>query len=166
MKVNSNKKVILLLLALALFGGLSGCGQPSSSTIKRDFTKADLEKLRWLEGSWRGSDLKGQNPFYERYHFSNDSKIETSSFPDASFTTVKDSGSVYFENGEILHKGGEKVWAASKLSEGMIEFVPKEKATNSFAWQKESSDVWTARLVSKDAQGKLVETVYRMERVQ
>jgi hypothetical protein len=157
--------VFVFLSALCFTTSLLSCGQASNSTYKRDFAKADLEKLRWIEGDWRGSDAKGQNPFYERYRFNNDSKIETASFSDTTFTKINDSGTVYFENGEIIHKGGEMVWAASKLEEGMIEFVPKEKAMNSFVWQKESADVWTARLINKDAQGKLIETVYRMERI-
>lgn len=159
------KTLFLLLPLLAFFASLTACKQASYPTYKRDFTKTDLEKLRWIEGRWRGSDTKGQNPFYERYLFNSDSKIETASFADATFTKTNDTGLVYFENGEIIHKGGEMTWAASKLNDGLIEFVPKEKASNSFIWQKESADAWTARLINKDAQGKLIETIYRMERV-
>lgn len=161
----NRKKTFPLFLALCLVGNLLACGQATNPIYRRDFTKADLEKLRWIEGSWRGSDINGQTPFYERYRFNSESKIETASFADATFTKVNDAGIVYWENGEILHKGGEMVWAASKLNDGMVEFVPKEKARNSFVWQKEAADVWTARLINKDAQGKLIETVYRMERV-
>ena len=35
------------------------------------FSGSDFQKLRRLEGSWRGSN-GGQNAFYERYHFVNE----------------------------------------------------------------------------------------------
>src|SRR5262249_856790 len=137
MKICSNKWSFLVLCLSVVFSIVfSACRQSGHSTYRRDFTKADIEKLRWIEGRWRGGDQKGQNPFFERYQFTSDSRIETTSFPDTTFTKQGDSGFVYFENGEIIHKGGEMVWAASKLTDSMIEFVPKEKATNSFVWQK------------------------------
>lgn len=166
MKACSNKQPLIALCRCIVFSIVfSACGQSGHSAYRRDFTKADLEKLRWIEGRWRGSDQKGQNPFFERYQFTSDSRIETTSFSDATFTKQGESGFVYFENGEIVHKGGEMVWAASKLNDSMVEFVPKQKATNSFVWQKESTDIWIARLVNTDSQGKTTETVYRMERV-
>lgn len=167
MKYLSNKTTFLILsFCFVLFsGGLSACGQAGSSTGVNDFTKADFEKLRWLEGVWRGTDEKGQNPFFERYRFTGDGKIETDSFSDSSLSKIDSQSSTYLENGEIVHKSGTMVWTASRLDDSMIEFAPKEKATNSFTWKKESADVWTARLAGKDAQGKPTETIYRMERI-
>ena len=167
MKFLSNKLAFLTLgFCVMLFsGGLSACGQSNTSTSKTNFTKSDFAKLRWLEGTWRGSDANGQNPFFERYRFVSDGKIEIDSFSDSMLSKVNSQSSVYFENGEIIHKNGTMVWTASKLDDSLIEFAPKEKATNSFAWQKESADVWMARLTGKDAQGKPIETVYRMQRI-
>jgi hypothetical protein len=167
MKILSNKLTFLIFgLCLLLFsGGLSACGQSGDSTGKRNFTRADFEKLRWLEGTWRGTDANGQNPFFERYRFVGDGKIETDSFSDSTLSKVDSQSSTRFENREIVHKSGAIVWTASKLDDSQIEFVPKEKTTGSFVWKKESADVWTARLLGKDAQGKPKETIYRMERV-
>lgn len=167
MKFISNKLTFLIFsLCLMLFsGGLSACGQSGNSTGKSNFTKADFEKLRWLEGTWRGVDANGQNPFFERYRFVGDGKIETDSFSDSTLNKVDSQSSTYFENGEIIHKSGTMAWTASKLEDSLIEFAPKEKASNSFVWKKESADVWTARLLGKDSQGKPTETIYRMERI-
>jgi hypothetical protein len=146
-------------------GGLSACGQSGNTAGKSSFTKADFEKLRWLEGTWRGTAANGQNPFFERYRFVGADKIETDSFADPTLSKVDSQSSTRFENGEILHQSGAMTWTASKLDDSLVEFAPIEKATNSFVWKKESADVWTARLAGKDAQGKPTETIYRMERV-
>ena len=167
MTILSNKLTMLTLIisVVLISGGLSACAQSKNSTGKTNFTKDDLGKLRWLEGTWRGSDASGQNPFFERYRFTDDAKIEIDSFSDSTLNKVDSQSSIYLENGELIHKNGTMLWTVSKLGDSLIEFVPKEKAKNSFAWQKESADVWTARLMGKNAQGKPTETIYRMERI-
>lgn len=47
------------------------------------FSRSDFQKLRWLEGRWRGSE-GGENAFYERYHFVNDTTIEIGYFANDS----------------------------------------------------------------------------------
>jgi hypothetical protein len=167
MKFFSNKLTVLMFtLCIMLISGSSfACAQSNNSAGKTNFTKADFEKLRWLEGTWRGSDGNGQNPFFERYRFVGDGKIEIDSFSDSTLSKVGSQSSVYLENSEIIHKNGRMLWRVNKLDGSLIEFAPKEKATNFFAWQKESADVWLARLAGKDAQGKSTEKVYRMERI-
>jgi len=131
----------------------------------KQFSQSDFQKLRWLEGTWRGSAI-GQKVFYERYRFANDTTLETESFgPDQTLTRVKGKGTVVILNGAILHRSESGVWAATAVDDKSIHFEPKEKVSNSFSWEKESSDVWLARLKSPDRQGKQTETVYRMERV-
>lgn len=167
MKFLLNRFLALLLsLGIVLFSsGLPACARSENASNKGRFTKADLEKLKWIEGAWRGTDKNGQNPFFERYRITDDGKIETDSFSDSTLTKTNSQSSTYFENGEIIHRSGAVVWTASRLDDSMVEFAPKENATNSFVWQKESVDVWTARLMSKDAQGAPKETTYRMERI-
>jgi hypothetical protein len=167
MRFFSNKFTVLMftLCVVLIYGGSFACAQSNNLAGKTNFTKADFEKLRWLEGTWRGSDGNGQNPFFERYRFVGDGKIEIDPFSDSTLSKVVSQSNVYLENSEIIHKNGTMLWTASKLDGLLIEFAPKEKATNSFAWQKESADVWTARLAGKDAQGKPTENVYRMERI-
>ena len=37
----------------------------AQATPSNKFTAADVAKLKWIEGTWRGMD--GDKPFYERY---------------------------------------------------------------------------------------------------
>ena len=128
---------------------------------ERQYTAADLQKLRWLEGQWRGEG-GGASPFYERYHFASDDLLETASFPDSAMTKPTGQGVVKLENGLLIHRGDDgSTWVATKLDERTIHFAPKEKARNTFAWERESADVWRARLNV----GQSNERVYRMERI-
>lgn len=136
-----------------------------NQTGKTNYTQADFEKLRWLEGSWRGADANGKNPFYERYRFVGDSKIETDSFSDSTFSKVDNQSGTYLENGSIYHRSGNNLWTVTRLDDSTIEFSPQEKVANSFKWKKESADAWTARLTTKDASGGVTETLYRLERI-
>jgi hypothetical protein len=132
---------------------------------KTNFTKADFEKLRWLEGTWRGTDTDGKNQFYERYRLVDESKIETESLSDATLSKIDERSATYLENGSIYHRDGDRLWTATKLDDSTIEFAPKEKAAHSFRWKKESADAWTATMIAKDAHGGTHETVYRLERI-
>lgn len=167
MRVFSNKLLFLIcsMFLISLSGGLFACAQSNNLSDKRDFTKIDFEKLRWLEGNWRGTDASGENPFFERYRFVGNDKIETDSFSDSTMTKVDNQSSTFFENGAIIHKSGSMIWTAAKVDSSLIEFSPKDTAPNSFVWEKQSADAWTARLIGKDTQGKPTETIYLMTRI-
>jgi Putative lumazine-binding len=137
----------------------------NNALSEKEFSLSELQKLRWIEGTWRGSE-GGQNTFYERYHFTNDAVLEIESFgPDQTLTKIRGKGRVSISNGTILHRGDSAVWVATTVDDKSIHFAPKENASNSFSWEKESSDVWLARLKYSDPQGKPTEKLYRMERV-
>src|SRR5438445_11716669 len=71
----------ILLLALLL---------PPFSSPQKHFTTADLQKLRWIEGTSRGTgDV--EKPFFERYRFENDSTLAVDSFEDEKLTKVTDT---------------------------------------------------------------------------
>jgi hypothetical protein len=167
MKVLSKNMAVLTfaIYVVLVSGGLSGCAQSNISTGKPNFSNADLEKFRWMEGSWRGSEASGKNPFFERYRFVGNAKIEIDSFSDATLSKVDNQSSIYVENGELIYQNGKMRWKATKLDGSVMEFAPKEKTTDPFAWTKESTDAWTARLAGKDAQGSKTETIYRLERI-
>ena len=54
---------------------------------------------------------------------------------------------------------------ATSIDDKSVHFAPRENADNSFSWEKESSDLWLARLRMPDPQGKQNEKVYRMDRI-
>jgi hypothetical protein len=158
-------KYLILVGAMVFLAATTTCGQTQPSREKKEFSKSDLQKLRWIEGTWRGSE-NGQGGFYERYRFANDDVLENESLgPDLTSPKDGGKGSVYISDGNILHRGGSMVWIATALDDKSIHFAPKENASNSFSWEKESADVWIARIKFTDSQGKPVEHVYRMERV-
>ena len=167
MRLHSRKWLFSVIGCCLLFltGDLSASAQVNNSKGKTKFTKSDIEKLRWIEGSWRGSDGNGRLTFYENYHFIGNEIVIKSYAQDSTFTKTKRQGRVYLLNGEIIYKSEGMLWSATKIDDLGIEFAPKKKATNSFIWQKESDDVWLARLMFEDDKGKPIETVFRMERI-
>jgi hypothetical protein len=140
---------------------------PDSLTIQ-EVIPARLEaeevaKLRWIEGSWRGTgDV--EKPFYERYRVEADAVI-VEGFEDEEFT--KSTGATRFELSEGEMGGGNEGWrwVVTNLDENSVTFGPVAKARNSFRWERVSADEWRAVLewpatADKPARRR----VYKMER--
>ncbi|HVF67497.1 MAG TPA: hypothetical protein VM914_07530 [Pyrinomonadaceae bacterium] len=125
---------------------------------------SDLSKLRWIEGSWRGTgDVK--EPFFERYRLEGDSALVVEGFDDETLGEVSDATRFELKDGEF-GGGNEGVrWAASELTDDAVTFVPVRGARNTFRWQKEPDGSWKAILDWPAADGKPARRrVYRMER--
>lgn len=69
---------VVLLLSLAACGREQQSFQPPKP---KTLTAAELQKLRWIEGSWRGTGVN-QPPFFERYRFENDSTLTVDHLED------------------------------------------------------------------------------------
>jgi hypothetical protein len=125
---------------------------------------AELSKLRWIEGAWRGTgDV--EKPFYERYRFENDSTLAVESFTDETLSKSDDVTRFELKDGQFGNGGEGSRWAASELTDNSITFVPVRSARNSFRWQKESDGTWTAVLDWPAADSKPARRrVYKMER--
>lgn len=131
--------------------------QSTDSSPKTSFTKSDFKKIQWLEGAWRGSG-EGVEPFFEKYHFTNDHTIEIEFFSDAELKNLTKKESIKLVDGKISY--GEST--ASRLDDKSIDFAGKDY---SFSWEKESADVWIARLYSPTREGRKLTRLYRMERI-
>jgi hypothetical protein len=116
----------------------------ATSQTPARITVADFRKLRWIEGSWRGSG-DGQAPFYERYRFPDDSTLVVDAFPDSTLSTVGESTRFELRGGTLGNPGGVR-WVASRLDDRAVDFVPVAGARNTFTWRFESPDRWTALL--------------------
>jgi len=138
-------------------------GVEGSIVMGKEFSQSDFQKLRWLEGTWRGSD-GGKGAFYEGYRFINDTTIEIEFFTDSTLSKINGKGMVRFSDKSIISGAGSTFWAATSVDDRSIHFAPKQNVSNYFSWEKESNDVWLARLKNVDSQGRQNETVYRMER--
>jgi hypothetical protein len=140
--------------------GSQGTAAPTPATL----TAAELAKLRWIEGAWRGTgDV--EKPFYERYRFENDSTLAVEGFPDETLSKADDVTRFELKDGRFGNGGEGSRWAASEVTDDSITFVPVKGARNSFRWQKEPDGTWTAILEWPAAGDKPARRrVYKMER--
>lgn len=125
------------------------------------FALADFNRLRYLEGTWRGTMSNG-NAFYESYHFLNDSTIQKGGHTDSTFRTKSDSGWIIFRGGAVIDSGGSQTYTAEKLDSTTVDF--RASPTYHFTWTREGADAWTARLFSGTGGAEKV-TVYPMRRL-
>ncbi len=151
--------VALAAAPVAVHAQSSQRGQP-----RTPFGTADFAKLRWLEGSWRGT-AADEAPIYARYHFVNDSTLEITYFRDSTFAQPSGTGKVYLTVGRIFHTFGPGRWGASNVDSVGVYFVPQLNTHSSLSWGYLSHDAWTLTQRSGTSGHERV-TVYQMRRVQ
>src|SRR5262249_53280252 len=123
-----------------------------------------LKKLRWIEGSWRGTG-DGEQPFFERYHFEGDSLLLVDSFKDASLRKVTDVTRFELRDGQLSNWGEGTRWVVTELNDELVRFDPVAKVRNSFVWQRVSKDKWKAILTwPANGDKPARERVFQMER--
>ena len=133
----------------------------TNQSATKSFSTADLKKLRWIEGTWRGSGVD-QGPFFERYRFENDSTLAVDSFPDEKLDKVEDTSRFQLKDGQF----GNGSYVASSIDDNGINFEPVANANNSFRWERVSENVWKATLKWPAKGDKPArERVYNMERI-
>jgi len=128
------------------------------------FSVADLQKLKWIEGTWRGTgDV--ESPFFERYRFENETTLAVDSFTDETLTKVEDTTRFALKDGQFGNGGEGSRWVATTIDYLGVTFVPFVKARNTFRWQHESDNLWTAILQWPASDGKPArQRFYKMER--
>ena len=152
-------KRLLILFALALIA-LASYVAPAQT---KKFTTADLQKLRWIEGSWRGTGDQ-QKPFFERYRFENDSVLVVDSFEDETLKKLTETTRFELKDGEFGGGNEGARYVATWISDQGIEFGPAVKVRNSFRWERESKDVWKATIIlPANATKPARQMVYKME---
>jgi hypothetical protein len=157
--------VVFGLLVTGCSRKRSSANEPAAATATPGhFSTSDLAKLRWIEGTWRGTgDV--ETPFYERYRFENDSTLVVEGFADEKVDRVSDATRFELKDGQFGNGGDGSRWAASTIVDDAITFEPLAKARNSFTWKRASKDLWQAVLVWPAADNKPArQRVYRMER--
>jgi hypothetical protein len=158
-----NNSRFFLLIALLLVSCAPSTDVAQTPTPQK-FSVSDLQKLRWIEGTWKGTgDVEA--PFFERYRFENESTLAVDSFTDEKLTKVEETTRFELKDGQFGNGGEGSRWTASLIDYQGITFVPLVKAKNSFRWQRESDNVWTAILSWPAAEGKPArKRLYKMER--
>jgi hypothetical protein len=159
-----NLKLTLLFVITLLLIGL-GCTSKSADQLQpKKLTVADLQKLRWIEGTWRCTG-EVDKPFFERYHFESDSVLAVDSFEDETLAKVTDTTRFELKDGEFGGGSSGSRYVAVGLDDRSIEFGPALKVRNGFRWERESQDLWKATILlpaTKDKPAR--ETIYKMER--
>jgi len=152
---------VVLLVLLVAACHRSPDAQTNRSAAK-NLTTADISKLRWIEGTWRGSGVD-QAPFFERYRFENESTLVVDSFPDEKMDKVGETSRFELKDGVF----GNGSYVASSIDDKGIDFEPFKDANNSFRWERVSDNAWKATLKWPAKGDKPArERVYNMERIQ
>ena len=162
MKTNSVIASATLFLLLLAACQRSPDAQTNRSGAK-SFSTADVARLRWIEGTWRGSGVD-QAPFFERYRFENESGLWPSTlFPMKKLDKVEDTTRFELKDGRFANSN----YVASSIDDNGINFVPLAHAKNSFRWERVSDNAWKAVLKWPAVGNKPArERVYNMERIQ
>jgi hypothetical protein len=137
----------------------------AQTVVRSKLSPADVAKLRWIEGTWRGTgDV--EKPFFERYYFENDTTLVVESFADEKLSKVDDITRFELKDGQFGNGGEGSRWTATAVDNKSITFEPVAKARNSFRWERESENLWKAILNWPATDTKPArERVYRMERL-
>lgn len=125
------------------------------------FALADFNTLRYLEGVWQGTMPNG-NPFYESYHFANDSTILQAGHTDSTLENKSDSSRIVFRAGAVIDSG-TGVSIAEKLDSSIVDF--RTGPNYHFTWTRDGTDAWTAKLYKQQPDGSDRVTTYRMKRI-
>ena len=150
--INTLTKLLVLTVAVFLASCSSDDAQNANvaanvkpaATPSSNFTGADVAKLKWIEGTWRGMD--GDKPFYERYKIVESTMVVESLKEDGSVDG--DPGRFELKNGEFGQGDGDKRSAASEITDTYVQFVPAKLGSgrNSFRFEKQSGGSWIALL--------------------
>jgi hypothetical protein len=150
--------VALLLVMVSLVGCQSSGAKPGT------FTEADVAKLKWIEGTWRGTGEK-QPPFFERYHFEGSTMV-VEGLADETGEKVNETSRFELKDGRFGQASGDSESAASAITDTYVQFIPVKGSKNSFRFEKQTADTWQATIEWPADGNKPARTiVYKMERV-
>jgi hypothetical protein len=90
-------------------------------------TAEDLKKLRWIEGTWRGTGVS-QPAFFERYRWENDTTLAVDSFENEKLEKVTDTTRFELKDGEFGGGSEGALYVATALDDNAITFAPVVKA--------------------------------------
>ncbi len=113
------------------------------ATPSKNITAADIAKLKWIEGTWRGMD--GDKPFFERYKIEENAMVVESLKEDGTLDGEPDRFEL--KDGELGKGDGDKRSVASEITEDYIQFVPAVPGKgNNFRFERQSDGTWIAIL--------------------
>jgi hypothetical protein len=136
-------------------------------TPSNQITEADVAKLKWLEGTWRGMD--GQKSFFEKIRFEGSTMI-VETFADETMSKAGETSRFELKDGEFGHTIGEQRSAASSITDNSVQFVPAAAQPgaaakgSTFRFECQDDGTWSAVLETPGSAGRqAAEKVYKME---
>ena len=172
--MHPERQIFSLVLTAIVLCFVSSCARIGTTTSAqaasfqsvggRAFNSIDLKKLRWIEGTWRGTG-GGVAPFFERYKFESETTFAVESLEGEKLDKVIDVTRFELKAGEFGGGSEGSRYVASSIDDKSVTFVPVAKARNSFRWERESENSWKA-ILSWPATDKAPagQRTYQMER--
>ena len=149
----------LLVLALLVLSATALAQSPAPKPLK--IAAADLAKLKWIEGSWKGTG-GGVPTFYERYRLEGTTLIVEGLDEKR---TVKDTSKHELVNGEFRSGPADNGSVATILDDKGITFEFTRTNRGSYRWERVNGDEWKAILkVPASGTRAAREVIYTMER--
>src|SRR4051812_42506378 len=104
-------KIIISATLFLLFAACHHSPEAQSNlTDAKKFSTADVAKLRWIEGAWRGSGVD-QAPFFELYRFEKESTLAVETFPNEKLDKSEDTTRFELKDGRF----GNESYVASSI---------------------------------------------------
>ncbi len=140
-----------MLFCIACY--LTACDQSSQSKEDKtnttiSYKKNDLDKIKWIEGKWRG--LAGNEPFYEMYEFINDSTIKITTYQWDGKDSSKSEVDLLQWKDDAYYLGKEQNYKVTDISNAEIKMIPV-KGSNDILWKPDGDSGWIAILAGKKA---------------
>ena len=153
--------ILMVVTGCSQQGEAQKSGRPAwQASPSKNFTAADIDKLKWIEGTWKGMD--GDKPFYERYKIDGTAMIVEGLKEDG--TPDGEPGRFELKDGEFGKGDGDKRSAASEITADYVQFVPAFAGkSNSFRFHRQSDGTWHAILEWTDKKFEPKQKVYKME---
>jgi hypothetical protein len=122
------------------------------------YSKNDLQKLKWIEGSWKG--MYNNQPFFEIYKLTDDSTLEVTSY-DWNGKDSSNTSRTYVRWIDSSYYFGEQMnWKVVSITDRQITMKRNYKASNDIIWKFYDANSWDAILEKPKG-----EEHYHMERV-
>lgn len=155
----------MILLGVVCFVGLTSDSAlraaPSQPQATHKLTAADLQKLKWIEGSWKGTG-GGVPTFYERYRFENTTLLVDTLENDK----VKDTSRFELKNSEFGSTDGSNRSVATGFEGTSITFANVGRPGSGWKWERVSDNQWRAVIFWPATANRAAgERVYAMDRI-
>jgi len=152
------RPIAVLVCIVCLGGWAAQATTPKPLTL----TAPDLQKLRWIEGSWRGTG-GGVPPFYERYRFENPTTLIVETLENDK---VKDASRFELKNGEFGSGADASRSIATALDDKSITFEYATRKGSGWKWERVSDNQWRAAISWTASANRVAgERIYTMDRI-